>query len=114
VCSRPKAFTCVHAIALYAGAEAAKRAGFRHWRAGADTDYREAAYRINDITADEKCIDLMFKLAKRRAVLAVEHYWPEIEAVAKALLKSRTLTGEQVQRIVSDSQMARRSGGPRW
>jgi hypothetical protein len=36
-----------------------------------------------------------------------ENYWPEIDAVATALLKAMTLTGEEIQRLFSDSMDAR-------
>jgi hypothetical protein len=99
------AFLLRHAIADYAGAEAVRRAAPRRkdWKRGAESDYREAAFRLNEITEDAKSIDLLFKYAQRRCTLLVKHYWPEIQAVADALLKSRTLPAEQVLDIIRQS-----------
>jgi ATP-dependent Zn protease len=108
------AFWLRHAIAMYAGAEASRRAGKEDWRAGADNDYYNAEDAINQITDDEESIRCLYNLAMRRAVVLVEHYWPEIEALATALLKSRTLTGNEVRCIVNDSLMARHGGILSW
>lgn len=110
------AFWLRHAIADYAGAEAARRWKPRRktWRAGADSDYREAADRINQITTDVESIDLLFKYAKRRCAILVEHYWPEITAVAALLLKRRSITGDQVAKAFSKSLLARRGRLMSW
>jgi hypothetical protein len=103
----PEAFWLRHATVLYAGAEAVRRAGYEDWQAGADDDEHNTVDAINRITADDESIDCLYKLAKRRAVVLVEYYWPEIEAVASALLKSKTLSGEEVERIVHELLDAR-------
>ncbi|MEO8631474.1 MAG: hypothetical protein ABI612_25770 [Betaproteobacteria bacterium] len=99
----PDSFWLRHAVALYAGAEAVRRAGYKDWRAGADSDYREAVDEINKITGDEQSIDALFTLAKRRTEILMEHYWPEIEAVVQSLSESKTLSGDAVDQIVRRS-----------
>jgi hypothetical protein len=93
------AFLLRHAIAYYAGAEAERRHNprLKDWKAMAEEDERKAAYRVSEISMDDECIDLLLKYARRRCVLLVENYWPEITAVAQLLLEQRTLTGEQVK-----------------
>lgn len=110
------AFLLRHAIADLAGAEATRRAAPKRkdWKAGAESDYREAAFRLNDITEDGQSIDLLFKYAHRRCALLVEHYWPEIQAVARALLKSRTLTAERAVTIIRKSLQARSATRMGW
>jgi hypothetical protein len=110
------AFLLRHAIADYAGAEAVRRWKPRrkNWRDGADSDYRNATYRINDITSDAESIDLLFKYAERRCYLLVEHYWPEISALAALLLKGKSITGEQARKVWWNSLLARRGGLMSW
>lgn len=109
-----EAFFLRHAIADYAGAEACRRAGYTDWRLGADDDYRNAMDMVNRITHDAESIRHLDAIARRRAVVLVEYYWPEIEAVATALLESKTLTGEDVSRIVRESLLARRGRLLSW
>lgn len=110
------AFLLRHAIADYAGAEAVRRAIPRRkdWKAGAESDYRQAAFRIGDITTDVKSIDLLFKYAQRRCQVLVEHYLPEIKAVAPELLEAQTLTGERVREIIRRSIDKRSAGLLGW
>jgi len=105
-----------HAAAMYAGAEALRRLGVKkkNWRVGAGEDYYNATDAINRISGDAKAIDLLFKLAKRRAVLLVKYYWPEITALANQLEKARTLTGDQAREIVLDSLKQRGAGIATW
>jgi hypothetical protein len=84
------------------------------WKVGADDDYRQAAYRINDITDDAESIDLLYSYARRRCVLLVEHYWPEICTLATVLLAEKKLSGEQARRIWADSLKARRGRLMSW
>lgn len=109
-----EAFFLRHAIADYAGGEAGRRAGDADWRVGAESDYREAREMVERITHDAESIRHLDALAQRRAVVLVEHYWPEIEAVATALLESKTLTGEDVGRIARESLLARRGRLLSW
>jgi ATP-dependent Zn protease len=107
------AFLLRHAIADYAGAEAEKRSNpVLDWKA--ERDEREATDRLNDITTDAESIDLLFKYAHRRCALLVEHYWPEIMAMADLLMEHRSLTGEQARQAFSKSMQARRGVNMQW
>lgn len=97
------AFWLRHAISCYAGGEAVRQFGFADWREGTDDDWRDADDAINRITDDSASLDLWFALAKRRCELLVLHYKVEIEAVAEALKEAKTLSGEQVKAIFSQS-----------
>ena len=68
----------------------------------------------NRISDDPDSLDLYFALAKRRCKLLVEHYRPEIEAVAAALLSRDTLSETDVREIVAASTLARRAGLRSW
>jgi hypothetical protein len=103
-----------HAIAAYAGAEALRRSGISNYDVGAEQDRSDAVDAINNITADAESIDALFALAKRRCIVLVEHYWPEIERVARALIESRSLTGEQAGQIVRQSVSDRRATLMTW
>jgi ATP-dependent Zn protease len=96
-----------HAVACYAGAEALRQSGDEAWFLGADGDYSHARDAIDRITGDEWTQDLLGLLAKRRCQVLVEHYWPEIQAVAKRLLRSRTIDGKTARRILCESLSAR-------
>src|SRR5712664_3778156 len=87
------------AVVFYAGREAEKRAGYKNWRRGSETDERMAGDLMYEITAgaDLQARSLFFELAERRAFVLVKLHWVEIEAVAKALLTEKTLTGDQVK-----------------
>jgi hypothetical protein len=110
----PESFWLRKATALYAGALAVRRAGHKNWEAGADDDYRNAVDAINRITHDEASIDALFACAKRRAEVLVEHYWPEIESVAKMLSKSKTLSGDDVRKIIREVRAARKAPIRSW
>jgi hypothetical protein len=97
------AFWLRHATAAYAGAEALRRSGLSNYEVGAEQDMRDAVDAINRITGDAESIDTLFAVAKRRCIVLVEYYWPEIEQVAKALIESRTVSGEQVEKIAKQS-----------
>jgi hypothetical protein len=102
-----------HAVALYAGAEAVRRAGYKNWRDGAGSDdsvgsdIYVATDCINKITDDADSINLLYRLAKKRAAILVDYYWPEIEKLASALLDTPTLSGDKVNKIVLQSIAAR-------
>lgn len=100
-------FLLRHAISCYAGAEACRRAGEKDWRLGADNDYQSANNMIHKITQDDESIRHLLALAQRRTIVLVEHYWPEIEVVANALLESKTLTGKEVEHIARESLLER-------
>ncbi len=109
-----EAFLLRHAIGCYAGEEAMRRAGVRNPRVGAESDDYDAVSAVNRITDDAKSIDLLYPLARRRCAILVKHYWPEIKAVAAALLSKRTLTGEEIHEMVTASARKRRAGALCW
>lgn len=110
------AFWLRHAMACYAGAEAVRQLRPNHPEpeAGAADDFHNAAIAINKITMDEASIDLYFKLAERRCTVLVEHYAPEIEALAAELVVRETLTGEEAREVFRKSLSARRAGLMNW
>lgn len=110
----PGEFWLRQATIRYAGAAALRHAGYRRWREGADDDYTWAADAINRITGDDVSMKHLFALAQRRAAVLVEHYWPEIEAVAKGLLAEATLTAEQVGKLFRDSHTSRKGRLTSW
>lgn len=103
-----------HAVADHAGAEAVRRSGYPLWFEGADTDYRNAGDALDHVTGDEWSRDLLGLLAKRRCQVLVEHYWPEIQAIAKKLLRSRTIDGETARRFWSKSLTSRGGALRKW
>lgn len=103
-----------HAVASYAGAEALHRSGISNYQVGAEQDMRDVTDAIEQITSDAETIDALYIVAKRRCLALVEHYWPEIDRVAKALVDSRTLTGEQVGTIVRQSMSERNAAVVTW
>lgn len=109
------AFWLRHAIAYYAGAEAVRQIRPQDdAETGAEHDNRWAAIAIGKITADPQSSDLYFALARRRCTVLVEHYRPEIEAVAAALLSRNTLSAEEVQQTSAATLTARRGRLLSW
>ena len=53
---------------------------------------------LADESADE---DTLYCELQRRASIAVKKWWPQIEAVADALLEQRTLTGKDVSDLIA-------------
>ncbi len=106
----PDSFWTRHAIACYSGAVAVRQiTKALDWREGADSDFLMAADALAKVTNDEESLQHLDLYARRRAVVLVEHYRPEIEAVARALLISNELSGEAVRRTVNDSIVSRRA-----
>jgi ATP-dependent Zn protease len=104
-----------HAVGYYAGAEAIRQIRPQdEAEAGADSDMREAEDAVGRITDDPESFDLYVALAKRRCTLLVDHYRPEIEAVATTLLDRSTMSGEEVRQVVMASLTARRGGLWSW
>jgi hypothetical protein len=99
------AFLLRRAIVWTAGGAAVRQAGERNWMRGAVDDHYEAEECLRSITDDQESLDIYRALAKRRTSVLVEHYWPEIEAVADALLRAGLgrLSGKRVREIVSRS-----------
>jgi hypothetical protein len=104
-----------HAVACYAGAEAVRQLRpASDPDEGADSDNDAAVDAINSITDDAESLDLYFALAKRRCVLLVAQYAPEIEAVAAALRARQTLCGEDVREIFATSIRSRKASLLSW
>lgn len=105
-----EAFCLRRAVAHFAGAEAVRQ--LLHDPdpdAGADDDKRLAADDINTLTGDAESFELLIALAKRRCALLVEHYRPEIEAIARALEGKRTLSGAAILKVFNSSLVKRRA-----
>jgi hypothetical protein len=107
-----EAFWLRHAIAWYAGAEAVRQLMPKYPApaAGAGNDEYNAVQALNEITRDDESIDLLFKLAKRRCTVLVEHYRPEIKAIARALAVKKTLSGDVARATFFDSLNKRGAG----
>lgn len=110
----PEAFRMRHAVAYYAGAHATRRAGAVNWRDGADQDYGGALQALDDVSPDRETVEALVRLSERRAEILVGHYWPEIEALALALVERETVAGEEVRTIVAASLRSRGSPVRVW
>jgi hypothetical protein len=110
------AFFLRHACAAYAGAEAVRqlRPDFADPDADAESDFDYAVDQINRITADPESIDLYFKLARRRCEVFVDHYRPEIEAIAVELISRKKITGDEARKVFSDTLLGRHARRLRW
>ena len=93
----------IRAITGYAGHMATIRLGYNEdcVEAGAENDYRSAAFACDSIAGgdDDRCAEL------RRAVtdtarLMVDMCWPQIKLLASALEEQRTLTGAEVTELL--------------
>jgi hypothetical protein len=99
----PEAFWIRMAMVRYAGAEAVRRLRpISRWRAGASSDYQQAVDALLMITEDEESVNALCRYAKRRARVLVEHYWPEIECLAKALRDRKSIEGDVAGKIILD------------
>lgn len=108
-------FLIRHAIADYAGAEALRHSGCSTWKDGAQSDFDSAVDRVNEICGDdEESCKALFAYVKRRCAILVDHYFPEIEAVAVALVAHSSLSGENVRQIFLASTDARCARMQRW
>jgi len=90
-------------ISLFAGVIAERRfTGRRHNWTGAGYDLHEAAGLVlhcvggNPGPVFTKYSAWLWETAKER----VEGHWPQIEAVAAALLESETMTGQQIRDVI--------------
>jgi hypothetical protein len=108
--SAEEAFFLRRAITRYAGAEAIRQLMPEDPDpdAGADNDKRWAVFAISEITDDAQSIDLFSALAKRRCVLLVEHYRPEIAAIAGVLEVKKMLSGNAARKIFFSSLRKRK------
>jgi hypothetical protein len=101
-----------YSMAYYAGAEAIRQLLPTHPNpeAGASADYRQAASLIRySIGGDAKSVDFLVSLAKRRCALVVDHYKPEIQALAGALEAQLILSTKAARKIFRRS-LTRRAG----
>jgi hypothetical protein len=105
-----EAFFLRRAITRYAGAEAIRQLMPEDPDpdAGADNDKRWAVFAISEITDDAQSIDLFSALAKRRCALLVEHYRPEIAAIARVLEVKKMLSGNAARKIFFSSLRKRK------
>ena len=110
--SAEEAFFLRRAITRYAGAEAIRQLipEDPDPDAGADNDKRWAVFAISEITDDARSIDLFSALAKRRCALLVEHYRPEIAAIARVLEVKKMLSGNAAREIFFASLRKRKGG----
>lgn len=108
--SAEEAFFLRRAITRYAGAEAIRQLMPEHPNpdAGADNDKRWAVFAISEITDDAQSIDLFSALAKRRCVLLVEHYRPEVAAIARVLEVKKTFSGNAARKLFFSSLRKRK------
>ena len=70
------------------------------WRAS--DDYKQAfkcALRLNQ--GDSEGAELLMSWLERRTELLVQKHWPQVQALAFALLEHDQLDGEQVKRIIA-------------
>ena len=103
-----------HAMVSYAGAEAVRQLIPTHPDpdSGASQDNRDAAEFISHhIGSDAGSMDLLFSLAKRRCALLVEHYQPEIQALAGALEMELILSAKDARSVFMRS-LTGRAGPP--
>jgi hypothetical protein len=101
-------------MVCYAGAEAVRQLIPTHPNPddGASTDKRNAAAFIrHHIGGDAESIGLLFSLAKRRCALLVDHYQPEIQALAGALETELILSAKDARSVFMTS-LTGRAGRP--
>lgn len=106
-----------HAIACYAGYEASRRwtPGLKGLRRSANGDYQIAAGHLKKVASDDdESLRLLTQYAKRRSSVLVDHYWPEITAVAEQLIELGTLTGDQVESLFDASLRSRQGESLPW
>jgi hypothetical protein len=103
-----------YSMVYYAGAEAVRQLIPTHPNpdAGASTDNRRAANLIrHSIGGDAESVDLLFLLAKRRCALLVDHYQPEIQALAGALEAELILSAKAARKVFMRS-LTKRAARP--
>jgi hypothetical protein len=89
-------------LALHAGVLAqAKFAGHEiDWRHG--KDYRDAADLATSFVSDDDDVRHAFLVyCKKRSAAMVEAWWPEIQALAHALMEQKTLTPREVREVIA-------------
>ena len=109
--SSPRAQRRVENMALVccAGPAAQRRFDPKRFRSyHAQGDWYEAMNLLSYLTNDDEVLMAHFKLIELRArkLIALPSVWSLIEAVARALLERRHLTGKEVRAIISDGMNA--------
>jgi hypothetical protein len=91
-------------VVCLAGSAAQRRFSRRSWRTyHGQSDHVRAvdlASRLNE--DDDRAKDLYLRWTERRADFLVKRYWPFITALAERLLVVRTLTGDDVLKVISE------------
>lgn len=89
---------------LFAGHVAEKELSGRNNHLGARDDYERAvAYAMAASGSNEESDAFLAWLHVRTHQL-ITHHWPEVEAVAAALLREKTLSGRRVCEIIQQSR----------
>lgn len=101
-----------HAMVFYGGAEAVRQLIPKHPNpdAGAGGDRQNAGRLIRQqIGGDAESIAMLLSLARRRCAWLVEHYQPEIEALADALEANLILSAKAARKVFVKS-LRKRAG----
>ena len=75
---------------------------------GAEGDYKWAARALDNITIDLPSRRSLYFYVQRRTRLLVENYFPEIEALARALMERRQLDADEAGKVLRGSLRRRR------
>ena len=92
--------------ALLAGNVAQRRfnkRSVRHWQAS--SDFQEAFDLASRLTDVPKGVELLLAWLRHETECLVALRWPQIQAVASALLEHETLTGEQVRAVLFPEEL---------
>jgi ATP-dependent Zn protease len=104
-----------HAAACLAGPLAVKRwrPELADWERGADDDFKNARDQIDASIGELENLSThalrhaaSFLRVRSQAEEIIVEYWPEVQAIARALLKEATLSGDQVVRIFRETANA--------
>ena len=92
-------------VVCYAGPIASRKLHPKsQWRVGGRGDFESASgYLAHLEDNDKKCNDLYKKLLWRRAELLVNRRWKDIQAVAAALLKHRTIDADGIRSAIDSA-----------
>ena len=92
---------------------AGRAAQLKFWSRGtrfyhARSDYERAVDLLGRFTRTTEELEAYMKLMVIRARYFIETWWPQISAVAEALLREKTLTGAQVKAITARTLPSRK------
>ena len=93
-----------HVIELVAGRDAERIAGFEVPKIDASTDMALALLYAATFTLTDDAAQAFVTYAEVEAAALLKRYWPHVEAVAKALMEHKTLTGEQIDQIITATE----------